>query len=258
MKKLTALILIALSVSWSSSAAAEYDPQHTMLALNMAIVSVHRILTTESRAVLEQEYSSIINNLSLGNIESDKDMTALYRDMLSIISRKRISEEDSKRLKSYYDTAEQRRIMYALSNIHAQEAKIRVSQRTADNIANDINAINAQKDDVTYSWLGNMAMSCVSTFAGNPFAPVKMVWKTTEAYLEQDELNAQKEIAERKYQLTQQEKEEHQRRLSRLKEEIKQDENMLKEELKLSQWQLERQDIADCNALQERLLGCVK
>ena len=185
-------------------------------------------------------------------------MTALYRDMLSIISRKRISEEDSKRLKSYYDTAEQRRIMYALSNIHAQEAKIRVSQRTADNIANDINAINAQKDDVTYSWLGNMAMSCVSTFTGNPFAPVKMIWKTAEAYLEQDELNAQKEIAERKYQLTQQEKEEHQRRLSRLKEEIKQDENMLKEELKLSQWQLERQDIADCNALQERLLGCVK
>ena len=250
MKKLTALILIALSVSGSSSTAAEYDPQHTMLALNMAIVSVHRILTTESRAVLEQEYSSIINNLSLGNIESDKDMTALYRDMLSIISRKRISEEDSKRLKSYYDTAEQRRITYALSNIHAQEAKIRLSQRTADNIANDINAINAQKDDVTYSWLGNMAMSCVSTFAGNPFAPVKMVWKTTEAYLEQDELNAQKEIAERKYQLTQQEKEEHQRRLSRLKEEIKQDENMLKEELKLSQWQLERQYIADCNALQ--------
>ena len=255
MKKLTALILIALFVSGSSSHAAEYDPQHTMLALNMAIVSVHRILTTESRAVLEQEYSNIINNLSLGNIESDKDMTELYRDMLSIISRKRISEEDSKRLKSYYDTAEQRRITYALSNIHAQEAKIRLSQRTADNIANDINAINAQKNVVKYSWLGNMAMSCVSAFfSRNVFAVGGMLINSAEAYFEQDELNAQKEIAERKYQLTQQEKEEHQIRLSRLKEEIKQDENMLKEELKLSQWQLERQDIADCNALQERLL----
>lgn len=92
MKKLTALVLAVLFVSWSSpSMSAEYDPQHTMLALNMAIVSVHRILTTESRAVLEQEYSSIINNLSLGNIESDKAMTDLYRDMMSIISRKRIS-----------------------------------------------------------------------------------------------------------------------------------------------------------------------
>lgn len=254
MKKLTALILIALFVSGSSSHAAEYDPQHTMLALNMAIVSVHRILTTESRAVLEQEYSNIINNLSLGNIESDKDMTELYRDMLSIISRKRISEEDSKRLKSYYDTAEQRRITYAISNVHAQEAKIRASERTADNIAKDINEINAQKNVVKYSWLGNMAMSCVSVFMGDVFSVGGMILDSAEVYLEHNRLNAQKEIAEKKYQLTQQEKEEYQIRLSRLKEEIKQDENMLKEELRLSQWQLERQDIADCNALQERLL----
>lgn len=43
-------------------------------------------------------------------------------------------------------------------------------------------------------------------------------------------------------------------RLSRLNEEMKQDEAMLKEELKASLWQLERQDIAECAALQERLL----
>ena len=78
MKKLTALIVF-LALTFPASAQ-DYDPQHTMLALNMAIVSVHRILTTESRAVLEEEYSNIINNLSLGNIESDRDMTELYRD----------------------------------------------------------------------------------------------------------------------------------------------------------------------------------
>ena len=61
-----------------------------MLALNMAIVSVNRILTAESRAVLEQEYSSIINNLSLGNIESDSEMTALYRDLMTVITSKRL------------------------------------------------------------------------------------------------------------------------------------------------------------------------
>ena len=35
-----------------------YDPQNTMLALNMAVVSVHRILTTQSRAVLDDEISA--------------------------------------------------------------------------------------------------------------------------------------------------------------------------------------------------------
>ena len=130
MKKLAALIVIALSVS-SPLHAKDYDPQHTMLALNMAIVSVHRILTTQSRAVLEEENSNIINNLSLGNIESDKDMTELYTDMLSIISRKRVSDEDSKRLKSYYNTAEQRRSTYALSSIKLTESEIRASQAQA-------------------------------------------------------------------------------------------------------------------------------
>lgn len=97
MKKLAIVIVTAILISSaSSSLAADYDPQHTMLALNMAIVSVNRILTTESRAVLEEEYSNIINNLSLGSIESDKDMTELYRDMLSIISRKRIFRRGQK------------------------------------------------------------------------------------------------------------------------------------------------------------------
>ena len=55
-----------------------YDPQNTMLALNMAVVSLHRILTTRSRAVLDDEYQNIINNLSLGNIRFAPEITALY------------------------------------------------------------------------------------------------------------------------------------------------------------------------------------
>ncbi len=75
----------------------EYDPQHTMLALNMAIVSINRILTTQDRIVLEQEYQDIINNLSLGNIESDYKLTALYTEMMSYISSKRLRDEEAKR-----------------------------------------------------------------------------------------------------------------------------------------------------------------
>lgn len=255
MKKLTALVLAVLFVSWSSpSMSAEYDPQHTMLALNMAIVSVHRILTTESRAVLEQEYSSIINNLSLGNIESDKAMTDLYRDMMSIISRKRISEEDRKRLKSYYDTAEQRRITYALSNVALAESKIRASVNAANDASERIGRADDTQSKIAYSWLGNMALSCVSFFTGDVFAVENMILDTAEAYYDYKKQNEKRERAERDLRRANDELEQNRVRLSRLKEEMKQDEKMMQEELKLSQWQLERQDIIDCNALQERLL----
>lgn len=88
-----------------------------MLALNMAIVSVHRILATTDRIVLEQEYQNIINNLSLGNIESDKDMTALYRDLMGIISRKRLRDEEAKIFRSRYDRMEQNLFNHAASRI---------------------------------------------------------------------------------------------------------------------------------------------
>ena len=143
MKKLVVLIVFAVSIS--SPASAEYDPQHTTLALNMAIVSVHRILSTQSRAALEEEYSSIINNLSLGNIESDKDMTELYADMLSIISRKRVREEDSKRLKSYYDIAEQRLITHTMSAIRTQEAQVRALQSEADINSAELSSIDSKQ-----------------------------------------------------------------------------------------------------------------
>lgn len=42
--------------------------------------------------------------------------------------------------------------------------------------------------------------------------------------------------------------------LERLREEMKQDENMLRGELRQAQWKLERQEIEDCNELQETLL----
>ena len=363
MRKLTALILSAVFVCQAvPSCAADYDPQHTMLALNMAIVSVHRILTTQSRAVLEEEYTNIINNLSLGNIESDRDMTELYRDMLGIISRKRISEGDSKRLKSYYDVAEQRRITYALSNIRMTESRIKsseheikgletvsraiaesirhkiagidreteakvkaaendiagidretqaqlsTSQTRINNARSEISDIKRKQNAVTRSWLGNMAMSCVSFFTGNVFAVESMMFDSALAYAEYDDLAEKRTRAERTYsnlqaergeiqarqasrrqraadeleltQITQanrkqqaqdelavteaqnarlrqqeQDRLEHERvRLSNLQAEMKKDEAMLKEELRNSMWRLERQDIADCNALQERLL----
>ena len=146
-KKLLKVILIfAVVFSQSSFVFAEvnnYDPQHTMLALNMAIVSINKMLTTKSRVVLEQEYQNIINNLSLGNIESDSDMTALYKNMMTIISRKRLREEDSKHLQTFYNAAEKRLITYALSNIKLTQAEIKNSENKLNDIQNDISEINS-------------------------------------------------------------------------------------------------------------------
>ena len=154
-----------------------YDPQHTMLALNMAIVSVHRILATQDRIILEQEYQNIINNLSLGNIESDKDMTALYSDLTGRTSRKRLRSEEAEFLRSHYDQRERNLMNKALSRIRPQGKKI-------------------------ISIIASFAMSCVSSYF---------------------EYRAMK--------------------------------SELSEELRGELWQLTKEDITDCNNLQERLLN---
>ena len=64
-----------------------------MLALNMAIVSVHKILTTESRSVLEQEYENIINNIAQGNIASDPEMLSLFLKLQGVISSRRLKHK---------------------------------------------------------------------------------------------------------------------------------------------------------------------
>ncbi len=123
-KILFSLLNNGLTFSASPSYAAEYDPQHTMLALNMAIVSINRIITTQDRIVLEQEYQNIINNLSLENIESDHDMTALYRDMMSVISRKRLHDEDAEFLQGRYDRMEEKFMKDTLGSIKPSGSNI--------------------------------------------------------------------------------------------------------------------------------------
>ena len=55
-----------------------YDSLLTMAALNMAVVSLHRITSTKDRLILDQEYKNIINNLRMGEINADPELTELY------------------------------------------------------------------------------------------------------------------------------------------------------------------------------------
>ncbi len=180
MKKLVSVLMImifALSSVPAFSAEEDYDPQHTMLTLNMAIVSIHRILSTQDRIILEQEYQNIINNLSLGNIESDYDLTTLFQDLMSLITRKRLREEETKIFQSRYDRREQNLLMDTLSGVRAYGGNL-------------------------FSWLGSLAVSCASSYFS---------YQDSKAELAED--------------------------------------------LQGDLWQLKREDIEDCNELQERLLN---
>ena len=141
MRRLISLLLMLIIVPSTSPARAEesYDPQHTMLALNMAIVSIHRIISTQDRIVLDQEYNNIINKLALGNIESDYEMTGLYAELMNFITGKGLRQEEAKRFQERYNRREQAQIVNALSGIRAYGGNL-------------------------WSWLGSLATSCVSSY----------------------------------------------------------------------------------------------
>ncbi|MBQ4469221.1 MAG: hypothetical protein II917_03675, partial [Synergistaceae bacterium] len=116
-----------------------YDPHNTMFALNIAIVSVHKIITAKDRLTLDQEYSTIINKPALGNIESDYEMTGLYSELMNFITGKGIRQEEAKRFQERYNKREQRQIIDALSGIRAYGGNL-------------------------WSWLGSLATSCISQY----------------------------------------------------------------------------------------------
>lgn len=121
MKK-SALIVIIVFTFITSALADDYDPQHTMLALNMAVVSVHRIINSQSRAILDDEYQNIINNLSLGNIRSDPEITKLYERLLDITSRKKLRTDEAEYLRKNYNDQAKRSLSGALSDLGKNSA----------------------------------------------------------------------------------------------------------------------------------------
>ncbi len=122
-----------------SSSAEEYDPQHTMLALNMAIVSIHKIANTQDRIVLDQEYNTIINKLALGNIEDDYEIKALYTELMTFITGRLLRNEEAQRFRERYNRREQRQVIDSLSGVRAYGGSL-------------------------WSWLGSLAVSCVSQY----------------------------------------------------------------------------------------------
>ena len=115
MKKIFLLFIAIFFVK--ASYAEEYDTQHTVLALNMAVVSVNRINSTQDRITLDYEYKNIINNLKLANIESDSEITELYEELLNTINKKILSKEDSKHVQENYDKWQKKQISNSISGL---------------------------------------------------------------------------------------------------------------------------------------------
>lgn len=134
-------LLLGLMPQGPVRAQEEYDPQHTMLALNMAIVSLHRIVTTQDRIVLDQEYQNIIYNLKLGNIEPDLVLVSLYEELLDGISTKTLRQKESERFQRRYEQREKNRFVHSLTDIRAYGGGIP-------------------------SFLSSLSVSCISAYFG--------------------------------------------------------------------------------------------
>ena len=124
MRKILAGLILAVTLTSTAMSETDYDPQHTMLAINMAVVSVHRILSTESRIVLDAEYQNIINNLSIGNIRSDPEITDLYRKLLDVAQNKKLRQEESILIKQNNDRQSGSKIKKALSEMAENSRKM--------------------------------------------------------------------------------------------------------------------------------------
>ena len=130
----------------------EYDPQHTMLALNMAIVSVHKILSTQDRLVLDQEYQNIINNLSIGSIQSDPEITELYQKLMDVSVKKRLNDSELKIVKERYDSQMQNRFSNALSDLTKDSSKILKDTSKRPNVIN------------LFLGIGRLLNACVASY----------------------------------------------------------------------------------------------
>lgn len=113
-------VLFCLAIPINTNAQENnYDPQHTVLALNMASVSIQRILSTKDRAVLDMEYRNIISNLKLGNIESDTEIISLYQELMNVIAGKILTHEAHERIRKNYNEWERKQLANAIMGIRA-------------------------------------------------------------------------------------------------------------------------------------------
>ena len=114
----------------------------------MAAVSINRILSTQDRIVLDQEYTTIMNNLNLGNIRPDSEIMELYRRILDTISRKRLRSEESEFLQARYDSEMKNTISQVVSAVAGAGTAIAVNGGSSLLTGNVYGALGSIADGV--------------------------------------------------------------------------------------------------------------
>ena len=114
-----------------------YDPLLTMSALNLAVVSLHRITSSRDRLTLEREYTGIINNLRMGEINADPELTSLYQEIVRVIHRGRLRDDLKSEIDAVYSQDKQKSIKDIISGNFAKSYSSNV-----------------------LLWLGKLAASC--------------------------------------------------------------------------------------------------
>ncbi len=92
-----------------------HDKQKTQLALNMTVAAVQRVVSSEDRIVLDQQYRTIVNRLKIGKIDDD-ELRSLYDSLLEELTVNRLSQEDRERFERVYDSEQKRLILTALKD----------------------------------------------------------------------------------------------------------------------------------------------
>ena len=120
---------------------ADYDPLLTMAALNFAVVSLHKITSTGDRVILDREYTGIINNISMGEINADPELTGLYQGIVKVIQAGRLRNEDRAYIESEYSQQKQKSIKEIVSG-----------------------SLGKTFSTSPVKWLGRLAAACVSEY----------------------------------------------------------------------------------------------
>lgn len=86
-----------------SASEAEYDSMYSLQALNMAMMSLYRIVHLEDRVVLDQEYEAILSNFSYGNVANDPAVVGVFREIMKTITEAKLNGDEAAFLQKTYD-----------------------------------------------------------------------------------------------------------------------------------------------------------
>ena len=87
--------------------------------LNLATVSIKKIINTEDRIVLDQEYNNIINNLKFETIKSERELIDLYKELMNVITQLKLNNEEKSRFLQAFEKNKKKATWKAAGGIRA-------------------------------------------------------------------------------------------------------------------------------------------